>query len=253
MEEVIFHYTEKPELKKVILIEGLPGVGNVGKLAVDHLIDEIHCTKFASIYSKHFPPQVLVKENKLISLVSNELHYWKSNKEDGNDLVFLSGDYQGLTPEGQYELCYRILSEVMHYDLQQIITLGGYGHGEIKKEIKVLGAANNQENLEMMIEMDIECSRDTPGSGIVGASGLLIGLGALHDIKGLCLMGETSGYFVDPTSAKAILEKLTTVLGLEISYTELENKAQQIEDITRQLKEMEKDKRARSENLNYIG
>ena len=253
MEEVIVHFLEKPDLKNVTFIEGLPGVGNVGKLAVDHLIDEIKCTKFASIYSKHFPPQVLVKDDSLISLVSNELHYWKSDKAGRNDLVFLSGDYQGLTPEGQYELADRILKEVMHYDVKQIITLGGYGHGEIKREVQVLGAANNKKNLKMMTKLGIVCSQDTPGSGIVGASGLLIGLGALHSINGLCLMGETSGYFVDPTSAKALLEKLTKILGITISYTELEDKARQIEDITRQLKDMEKDKKARTENLNYIG
>ena len=253
MEEVIFHYWEKPKLRNVTLIEGLPGVGNVGKLAVDHLIDEVSATRFASIYSKHFPPQVLVKDDNLISLVSNELHYWKSDKKGGSDLVFLSGDYQGLTPEGQYEICERILRELMNFDIKQVITLGGYGHGEMKQELKVLGAANNQENLDMMVKKGVVCSKDTPGSGIVGASGLLIGLGVLFDIKGFCLMGETSGYFVDPNSAKALLEKLTNILGIKVSYTELEQKAQQIEDITQQLKDMERDKRTKTENLNYIG
>lgn len=48
-------YKEKPELKNPILIEGLPGVGNVGKLAAEHLIDEIGAKKFADIYSTDFP------------------------------------------------------------------------------------------------------------------------------------------------------------------------------------------------------
>ncbi|HID71254.1 MAG TPA: proteasome assembly chaperone family protein [Thermoplasmata archaeon] len=255
MEDIVIRYIEKPHLRNVIFIEGLPGVGNVGKLAVDHLIDEIKCKKFACIYSKYFPPQVLVKEDNLVHLVNNELYYWKSPKPDGNDLIFLCGDYQGLTPEGQYELSDRILREVMQYDIKQIITLGGYGHGEILKEPRVLGAANNKENLKMLKNIGVICSSDTPGSGIVGASGLLIGLGKLYGIKGLCLMGETSGYFVDPKSAKALLEKLTIILGIEVSYTELENKAKQIEEITRQLREMEKNKRTKtsSENLSYIG
>ncbi len=253
MDDVIFHYHERPELRNVILIEGLPGVGNVGKLAVDHLIDEIKCKKFVSIFSKYFPPQVLVKEDNLASLVSNDLYYWKSDQDGGNDLVFLSGDYQGLTPEGQYEITDRILKELMQYELRQIITLGGYAHGEKRQDAKVLGASNNQENLDMMADLDVLCSRETPGSGIVGASGLLLGLGGIYNIKALCLMGETPGYFIDPHSAKALLEVLTTILDLKVSYTELENKAKQIEDITRQLQEMERDKRAKEENLSYIG
>jgi len=33
-------FFEKPKLKDPILIEGLPGIGNIGKLAVDFIIDD---------------------------------------------------------------------------------------------------------------------------------------------------------------------------------------------------------------------
>ncbi|MFW5914461.1 MAG: PAC2 family protein, partial [Thermoplasmatota archaeon] len=59
------------------MIEGLPGVGNVGKLAAEHLLDQIEAKKFADIYSKHFPPQVVVDEEGGIKLVNNELFYSK--------------------------------------------------------------------------------------------------------------------------------------------------------------------------------
>jgi len=98
-------------------------------------------------------------------------------------------------------------------------------------------------------------SRGEPGAGIVGASGLLLGLGRLYDMHAVCLMGETSGYFVDPKSAQAVLDVLTKYLGLEISFNELENKAKQIDQITSKLKDIEAapetpDKR---EDLGYIG
>jgi proteasome assembly chaperone (PAC2) family protein len=38
---------------------------------------------------------------------------------------------------------------------------------------------------------------------IIGASGLLLGLSKLRNIGSICLMGETSGFYVDPKSAKA--------------------------------------------------
>ena len=60
MDYVTIRYIDKkPKLKNPILIEGLPGIGNVGKLAVEHLIDKTNAVKFAEIYSKDFPPQVL--------------------------------------------------------------------------------------------------------------------------------------------------------------------------------------------------
>ena len=37
----IEQFGKTPKLNKPIFIEGLPGIGNVGKLAVDFLIDEL--------------------------------------------------------------------------------------------------------------------------------------------------------------------------------------------------------------------
>ena len=54
---------EEVSLDNPIFIEALPGIGHVGKLAADHLIDELNATKFAEIYSPYFPPQVFIGEN----------------------------------------------------------------------------------------------------------------------------------------------------------------------------------------------
>ena len=48
METVTVKYIgKKPRLKDPIFIEGLPGIGNVGKLAVEHLIEITKAIKFA--------------------------------------------------------------------------------------------------------------------------------------------------------------------------------------------------------------
>jgi len=73
-------------------------------------------------------------------------------------------------------------------------------------------------------------------------------------MRAVCLMGETSGYFVDPKSAQAVLEVLTKVLEVEISFTELESKAKQIDQITSKLRDIEATPEApEKEDLGYIG
>src|SRR3989337_2188340 len=101
MENIVIRYLDHPKLDDPIFIEGLPGIGNVGKLAAEHLKDELKGVKFAEVVSKYFPPQVLVQEDGLIKLVNNEFYYVK--RPGKRDLVLLVSDYQGLTPEGQYE------------------------------------------------------------------------------------------------------------------------------------------------------
>jgi uncharacterized protein (TIGR00162 family) len=252
-------YLSKPKLKNPILIEGLPGVGNVGKLAADHLVDELKAVKFINIFSNYFPPQVLVGDDGIIRLVRQEVYYVKKKSPKHHDLIILVGDYQGMSSEGQYALSDKSLDIVRDYNVQRMYTLGGYGVGRMVEKPRVLGAATDAELVEEMKSYGVVFPKGEPGSGIIGASGLLLGLGKLCNIPGVCLMGETSGYFADPKSAEAVLEILMKILSMKISYTKLEKKAAQIDKITAQLKDMEAAPTtgpppdAKSDDLRYIG
>ncbi len=252
MESIKTIFYDEPELKDPILIEGLPGVGNVGKLAAEHLLDQMESFKLADIYSKHFPPQVAVDDEGISKLVNNELYYSKGNGERP-DIIMLLGDYQGLTPEGQYELSDHVLQMALRFETKLIFTLGGYGIGKMVEHPRVLGAATDSELVEQMKEKGVVFSKGEPGSGIVGASGLLLGLGKIYGLKAICLMGETSGYFVDPKGAEAVLRVLADILKVEIDFSDLEDKAEQIDMITSKLKEIENPQEPKKEDLGYIG
>ena len=252
MDNIKVVFLEEPELESPILVEGLPGVGNVGKLAAEHLVEQIKAKKFADIYSKFFPPQVLLDDDGIIRLVSNSLYYSKGAGKRP-DLIFLTGDYQGLTPEGQYELSDYVLQLSKKMGVKLIFTLGGYGIGKMVEKPRVLGAATDMEMVEEMKKKGVVFSKGEPGSGIVGASGLLLGLGKVEGIKAVCLMGETSGYFVDPKGAEAVLRVLASILNVEVDFSELETKAEQIDIITSKLKEIETPQEPKREDLGYIG
>ncbi len=258
MDEIIVKYLEKPDLKDPLFIEGLPGVGNVGKLAAEHLIDEIEATLFAEIYSIYLPPQVLVDEDGIARLVNNLMYYKKGVGDKERDIIILTGDYQGMTPQGQYILTDRLLTIAKEMNVGMIFSLGGYGQGQMVDKPRVLGAVTGPELVEEAEERGIIFDQDHPASGIVGASGLLLGLGkSVYDMDGICLMGETSGYFVDPTAAREVLEVLTSYIGIsEISYEELDEKAAEVEALASKVMELEMSnlgKDTKREDLSYIG
>ena len=252
MDDVVLVWKEKPELNGPVLIEGLPGVGNVGKLAAEHLVDQLKAVKFLEIYSKCFTPQVLVGDDGVVRLVNNEMYYIK-RPEGENDLVILVGDYQGLTPDGQYELSDRMLQIAGELGVKMTYTLGGYGLGKLIERPRVLGAVTDEDMVEELKGYGVTFSKGEPGSGIVGASGLILGLGKVHGIRSACLMGETSGYFVDPKAAQAVLEVLSKALNMELDFTDLETKAEQIDALTSKLKESEPQPEPKKEDLGYIG
>src|SRR5579885_762744 len=103
--KIMVEITEMPKLKNPSLICGLPGSGYVGKLAVDHLIEELKGVPFASIFSSSFPPQVLIQPDGTVDLMKNTLYYCKGKSLD---LVLLSGDAQPVTPESEYQMAEEI-------------------------------------------------------------------------------------------------------------------------------------------------
>ena len=123
--ESIVKYDSKPVLKDPILIEALPGIGNVGKIAGDFIADSLGAVKFASIFSMNFPPQVNPDQDCVVHMACNEL--WYAKAPNGQDIVFLRGNYQASTPAGQFILAQDVMEIMMSYDVSKFITLGGYG------------------------------------------------------------------------------------------------------------------------------
>jgi len=252
MDEVVIRELAKPKLDRPIVVEGLPGVGNVGKLAAEHLVDELKAVKFMDIYSRHFPPQVLINDDGIIRLVRNELYYHKAKGKETADIIILTGDYQGLSPDGQYELSWRALDVLDRYNPRRLYTLGGWGIGKMIEAPRVLGAATDPKLVTELKKIGVTFSKGEPGGGIVGASGLLLGLGKIRGIDGACLMGETSGYFVDPKSAEAVLQVLAKALKVKLDFSALQEKAHQIDLITSKLKDAAVPAEPKKENLDYF-
>ncbi|MDD1695621.1 MAG: proteasome assembly chaperone family protein [Methanoregula sp.] len=231
-----------------VLIEGLPGIGQVGKLVAEYMIHMLGAKKIGEIHSIYFPPQVILEESGLARLPRNELYLFPA---EGKDLIFLVGDHQSTSTEGHYLLADHYCAIAEEFKVQRIYTLGGFGVGHLVNDPRVFGAVNRAE-----LRKDIECAgvtfnRDEPGGGIIGAAGLMLGLSARRGIDAVCLMGETSGYLVDPMSAASVLGILSKLIDVPVDPTKLNDRASEMEKVIEGL--VEGDKTNKDEELSYIG
>ena len=214
--------TEIRELKRVklrepVLIEGLPGLALVGRLAVGYLVETLGAEKFAELYSPHFPYFVIVDESGRIRLPRGEFYCWRS-PDKGPDLMFLIGDSQAQTNQGQYEVASCVLDFAKKHGVETIITVGGYRTE--KGGSRVVCASTDEELLERALKAG--AVKSPPGSPIVGIAGLLLGLTTMMDMRAICLLGETKGHLPDPRAAKNVLKVLTSFLGIDINLSGLD-------------------------------
>jgi len=222
---------DMPKLKNPSLICGLPGSGYVGKLAVDHMVDELKGIPFANIFSSSFPPQILIQPDGTADLMKNTLYYCKTKSQD---LVLLSGDAQPVTPESEYEMADEITKICEKLGVKTIYTLAAYITGTFSKTPKVHGSSTSPQIIKEFSKHGIYAMT---GGSITGMNGLIIGVGKRKGITGICLLGETSGYVVDAKASKAVLEILGKMLDLKLDLTSITKKAQDTEQLIKTIEE----------------
>jgi len=235
----------KVKLKNPILIEGLPGLGMVGRIAVRYLVKSLGAERLAQLHSPHFPYYVLVNKKGNVRLLHGEFHFWRNEKGE-HDLILLTGDSQAQKIEGQYEVADVILEFAKKHGVRTIFTVGGF-RMETEAAPKVVAAASDSELLEKAVKAGAVASQ--AGNPVVGTAGLLLGLGRFKKIDALCLLGETRGYLPDPASAKSVLAVLQKLLGIDLDLSGLDKEIAKAERIVAKMRQIEKRRESQARKM----
>jgi uncharacterized protein (TIGR00162 family) len=222
---------KRPVLRSPILIEGLPGIGNVGKIALDFIIDSIGAKKIAEFQSYSFPHTVFVNEDNLVELPSIEV-YAKQFKKGKNDLLLLAGDVQPLDEQSCYQFSDTVLDMAQELGCKEIVTLGGIALKQIPKDPQVL-LTGNSKSIIKEYQQSTKLSNKLYGvvGPIVGVSGVLLGLAARRKIKAVSLLAETYGHpaYLGIGGAREIIRVLNTKLNLNLKMKALEKELTALE------------------------
>jgi len=259
----------KKKLNNPIFIAGLPGIGLVGKIAVDYLVSELKPKPvlFAKVYSDSFPPAVHAK-NSILEIIHDEIYVYSSNKRD---YLFLVGPVQpalGNLPNSQdhYDFSERIADFAKKTGTKEVYTFAGLNIGDqrMKSKPKVACVASDESTksiLEKKKLTNIYFDKNNKDTLISGVAGLLPGIVyKKYNIPGVCLMGETDSKLTygDPASAKEILEITLKIFpDLKLDLKSILESAKKIEEsFSKMEKDIEKmnqpSKDDSSQRSNYI-
>jgi uncharacterized protein (TIGR00162 family) len=231
--------------KESILIGGLPGIAYIGKLSVDYLIQQLKAELVGEVYSKFFPPYVMIRNDGIVELMKNELYYLKN--ETGKDIFFLTGNAQAFSPEGQYEMADKLLDWAISLGVKKVFSIAALLTDRSFETPNVYGTTTTPVLLEEIKKYGV-LSLDQ--GSISGINGLIIGLAKKKNIDGICLLGETRGYqtpeglyVLDPRAVKAVLDVLTALLNLKTDMTLLDKQTKEMDDLIRKIAEIERNMR----------
>jgi uncharacterized protein (TIGR00162 family) len=226
--------------KEFILISGFPGIAYIGKLSVEYLVQQLKAEKIAEVYSKFFPPYTLIKKDGVVELLKNELFHFKHKK---TNFVFLSGNAQAFSPEGQFEVVETILNWGLNHGLKKIYSIAAYALNKAIKKPVVYGTSTRSELLDEFKKLGVVPLDE---GIIIGENGLIIGLAKKKNIEAVCLLGATRGYqtpagqyLIDAKAAKEVISVLIKSLDLEINMDPLDKQAKDMDEIITKMTEVE--------------
>ena len=196
----------------VAMLEAVPGVGNVGKIVVDSLVDKHPSRTIGWILHPDFPPHSTLDGNGFVS--PPRININSILLPDGRTIITVGGPLQPMTAAGQYEVSEAILEMASESGTPQLLVLAGLAAGTDDREIHVICAdAEVRKNLEAN---DIPVSKEHPKAGMIGIAGLLISLSPLYGVPAIGLVAETIGASTDVLAADRLASWIEAGLDLPL-------------------------------------
>jgi proteasome assembly chaperone (PAC2) family protein len=199
-----------PALENPIFVQGLPGFGNVGRIAAHLLIKFCSAKPFAELYSPSFPDYVSVSSKGICHLPRYEFY---SAPIEKNNLVIMTGETQPSFDDvvAHYHVCAEIVDFVERLGCHFIVTMGGVPITEDKTQVYV-AATSPRLATEFMEKGAVIYSKGR----IVGGTGLTLALAKERNFEGVCLLGTTTGFKADRGAGFLVFKFLLKALGKEI-------------------------------------
>ena len=200
----------KPDLENPVFVQGLPGFGNVGRIAAHLLIKFCGAKPFAELYSPSFPDYVSISSKGIAHLPKYE--FYAAPIENIN-LIIMTGEMQPSFDDvlAHYQVCSEIVDFAEKLGCHFIVTIGGVPITEDKAQVYVAATSSNLAT-EFM-----EKGAVIYGKGrIVGGTGLTLALAKARKLDGVCLLGTTTGFKADRGAGFMVFKFLMKALGKEI-------------------------------------
>ncbi|MDG5777264.1 PAC2 family protein [Haloarculaceae archaeon H-GB2-1] len=232
------------DLESPTLVEGLPGVGLVGKIAADHLISELDMQYYASCHCDGLPEAAVYREGR-----SDFEPPVRVYADPEHDLLVLQSDVP-VSPESADEFAGCVTGWLGENDVTALY-LSGLPTDE-KADVPSLHGVGTNGAQELLREHDIP---EPSENGLVsGPTGALLYHAYRQDLPALGLVVQSSANFPDPEAARVLLtEAIEPVTGVSVDTDSLVEQAEQIRQAKQQLADQMKQAKEESSRAQPTG
>jgi proteasome assembly chaperone (PAC2) family protein len=240
-------YFSQPQVDEPAMIAAWPGMGYLAKISADYIRRRIKAKQFAEITYHH---NVLLYNNGKAELspIKHSLYFSKEH-----NLIICVGDAQPSIPEESLRLAEIIADIALKYKVKRIYTMAAFPN-EFYTTPKVYGIYTNEAIRPELEELGVKIIEKE--GAVNGLNGIMVGVGGLKGIEGVCLLGDiTYANVPQHLSSKAVIKVLLKLVNLHIDTEILDKRAKRIDSSIRKrlaLHEEEESLERKEPKLDYI-
>ena len=221
----------KTELRSPWLVAAWPGMGAVGRAALEFLLTQLGATPIAELDTREFFEVSSIRiASGLIQAPperADTFYAWKHPGE-GPDLLLLPGDRQPGSRPFQY--CAELVRRAQELGAVRVVTFAALGT-PIRPDAspRVLAVASSLAILAELRQHEVPLLQE---GSIGGVNGIMLGAGLEHGLEGFCLLGEFPHFaqaIANPKASAAVLRVFARMTGIELDLSELDRSAQVLE------------------------
>jgi uncharacterized protein len=208
------------EIKGTVLLEGFPGAGLVGPMAISYIIDKIGMECIGHIESPDFPPLIAVHNDKPMPPV----RIYLSKK---TNIIAIFAEF-AIPIEITYEISDAIYEFAKEKGIAEIMSISGipYKAADMQKEQASFFIASN----ENMRAKAVKAGLKSVGEGVAtGVNAMIMMRAVSNGIPDLSILVPVDPNIVDPKYAELAIIALNKVIGLNVDTTELNKEAALVE------------------------
>jgi uncharacterized protein len=212
-------------LESPTLVEGLPGVGLVGKIAADHIVDTYDMTYMGACYCDGLPE---------VAVYSSESHQYRPPVriygDEDRDLLVLQSDVP-VSPNVASEFASCITGWFQQNDVTPIYLSGLPEEKDGVPDLYGIVAGDRHDELA---DPGID---PPPEDGVVtGPTGALLSESARMDMDATGLIVQANAQFPDPEAARVLLlDGVQPLADIEIDTEPLVDQAEEIAEARQKL------------------
>jgi len=208
-----------------VLVEGLPGVGLVGKIAADHLVQTLDMDYYASCHCDGIA-RVAIYQDDDRSVRPPVRIYGDAER----DLVVLQSDIP-VSPQAAPEFATCLVGWFDEHDIMPVCLSG---LGEEKDGVPEMYAIGSGGGKELLADLDIAAPSEN--GMISGPTGALLAEAGEQGLDSVGLVVQANAQFPDPEAARILLtEGIEPIADVSVDTDRLVEQAEQVAEAREQL------------------